>query len=197
MGQSPPDPDHCIDRCGSHVRLAGLLLIVSPSSCRDMSKAILTSSQYQNHRFIDLIVVHCSATRCNGSISVDVIDAWHRAMGFARIGYHYYITRDGDVHTGRPLYQVGAHASGYNEHSIGVCYEGGLDEEGNCCDTRTPEQKESLLRLLQRLKTDYPAATLVGHRDLPGVRKACPCFDVEIEYRGIMLKNENKEVNFR
>ena len=76
------------------------------------------------------------------------------------------------------LYQVGAHATGYNAHSIGICYEGGLDIRGRPCDTRTPEQKETLNKLLERLKEDYPEARIVGHRDLPGVQKDCPCFEV-------------------
>ena len=147
-----------------------------------MSRAILNSCQYQNHRRIDLIVVHCSATRCTSHTPLDVIIAWHQARGFSTIGYHYYITRDGDVHQGRPLHQVGAHAQGYNEHSIGVCYEGGLDAEGTPTDTRTPEQKESLHRLLKRLRMDYPKAYIVGHRDLPGVKKECPCYEVRASY---------------
>ena len=146
-----------------------------------MSRAILDSCQYQNHRRIDLIVVHCSATRCTASIPLDVIIAWHQARGFTTMGYHYYITRDGDVHRGRPLHQVGAHAVGYNDHSIGVCYEGGLDAEGIPADTRTAEQKESMCRLLKRLRMDYPKALIVGHRDLPGVKKDCPCFEVKNE----------------
>ena len=92
--------------------------------------------------------------------------------------YHYYITRDGVVHAGRALYTVGAHATGYNAHSIGICYEGGLDIRGRPCDTRTPEQKETLQKLLERLKEDYPETKVVGHRDLPGVKKDCPCFEV-------------------
>ena len=143
-----------------------------------MSRAILTSSQYQNYRRIDLIVVHCSATRCDSPTSLDDIIAWHQARGFATIGYHYYITRDGNVHRGRPLYQVGAHAAGYNQHSIGVCYEGGLLPDGTPADTRTPAQRDTLHRLLERLKKDYPDALVKGHRDLPGVQKHCPCFDV-------------------
>ena len=102
----------------------------------------------------------------------------HRSRDFADIGYHYYITRDGVVHTGRPLYTVGAHATGYNQYSIGICYEGGLDIRGRPCDTRTPEQKDTLRKLLERLKEDYPEAKVVGHRDLPGVKKDCPCFEV-------------------
>ena len=150
-----------------------------------MSNAILTSSQYQNYRRIDLIVIHCSATRCNRPFALEAVIACHKARGFATIGYHYYVTRDGVVHAGRPLYQEGAHATGYNRRSIGVCYEGGLDAEGYPADTRTPAQKETLRKLLLRLKTDYPNARMVGHRDLPDVKKACPCFDAEAEYQGI------------
>ena len=147
-----------------------------------MSRATLNSSLYQNHRRIDLIVVHCSATRSDSPTSLEAITAWHQARGFATIGYHYYITRDGELHCGRPLHQVGAHAAGYNRHSIGVCYEGGLTADGTPADTRTPEQRDTLCRLLQRLKKDYPDALVKGHRDLPGVKKECPCFDVAEEY---------------
>ena len=143
-----------------------------------MSNAILTSCQYQNYRRIDLIVIHCSATRATQRYTVDDCRRDHRARGFADIGYHYYITHDGVVHAGRPLYQVGAHATGCNAHSIGICYEGGLDIRGRPFDTRTPEQKETLHKLLQRLKEDYPEARVVGHRDLPGVQKDCPCYQV-------------------
>ena len=150
-----------------------------------MSRAILTSSQYQNHRRIDLIVVHCSATRCDSPTPLEAITAWHQARGFATIGYHYYITRDGEVHRGRPLHQVGAHAVGYNQHSIGVCYEGGLLPDGTPADTRTEAQKDTLRKLLERLKKDYPHARIVGHRDIPFVAKECPCFDARTEYANL------------
>ena len=150
-----------------------------------MSKAILHSSQYQNYRPVRLIVVHCSATRCNRAFPVEAVVAAHIERGFATIGYHYYITRDGVVHRGRPVYQEGAHATGWNKYSIGVCYEGGLDPHGQTADTRTDAQKETLLKLMQRLKKDYPHARIVGHRDLPYVVKDCPCFDAGAEYATI------------
>ena len=142
-----------------------------------MSNALLYSSQYQNYRPIELIVIHCSATRSDRPFPLEAVIACHRARGFATIGYHYYLTRDGTVHAGRPLYQEGAHVTGYNRRSIGICYEGGLNPDGIPADTRTEAQKESLLKLLHRLKTDYPQARIVGHRDLDP-RKACPCFEV-------------------
>ena len=61
---------------------------------------------------------------------------------------------------------VGAHARGFNAISLGVCYEGGLDEDGKAADTRTSHQKESLHRLVRELLQRYPDAKVVGHRDL-------------------------------
>lgn len=136
-------------------------------------------------RRIDLIVVHCSATRCNENFTVENLEACHRARGFNGIGYHYYITRDGIIHPCRSEEAVGAHARKYNKHSIGVCYEGGLDEKGRNDDTRTPAQKRALLTVLYSLKADYPDAMILGHRDLPNVHKNCPCFDVRKEYKDI------------
>ena len=146
-----------------------------------MGNAILHSSQYQNYRPIRLIVIHCSATRCDRPFPVEAVVASHIERGFATIGYHYYITRDGVVHQGRPVYQEGAHATGWNKYSLGVCYEGGLNARGQPADTRTDAQRETLRRLLLRLKTDYPKARIVGHREL-GAPKECPCFDAGKEY---------------
>ena len=99
-------------------------------------------------RYIDLIVVHCSATRSNQNFPVTVLIRCH-AERFGFTGYHYYITRDGRTYQTRHEQLLGAHAVGYNQHSLGVCYEGGLDEHGNAADTRTPRQKRALLRLLR------------------------------------------------
>ena len=74
------------------------------------------------------------------------------------------------------------HARHYNAHSIGICYEGGLDENGVDKDTRTPEQRAALIALLRALKEDYPDAEIMGHCELEGVHKACPCFSCK-EYR--------------
>ena len=79
-----------------------------------------------------------------------------------------------------------AHAAGWNDRSIGICYEGGLDEAGTPSDTRTYAQKCSLLDLLRQLRRDYPEAKIVGHCQLsPYIRKACPCFDAREEYAGL------------
>ena len=128
------------------------------------------------------IVIHCTATRLSQRVTIDDIDRWHKARGFAQCGYHWYIDREGTIKEGRSEKLAGAHVRHSNQHAIGVCYEGGLDEKGRPKDTRTPEQKAALWFLLEDLKKDYPKAKIVGHRDFPHVAKQCPCFDVQEEY---------------
>jgi hypothetical protein len=132
-------------------------------------------------RIITLLIVHCSAVRPGQRSSAKDIDRWHRDKGWNGIGYHYVVRRDGSMEPGRPIEEVGAHCVGHNSHSIGICYEGGLDEHGEEADTRTPEQKRVLRKLLEELHGRFPKALIVGHHDLnPG--KKCPCYDVVSEY---------------
>ena len=132
-------------------------------------------------RNIELIVVHCSATREDRRYSLEQLIRDH-AVRFGFTGYHYYITREGQLYQTRHENLPGAHVRHYNQHSIGVCYEGGLDAAGRPKDTRTEAQKHALWALLKSLKVDYPNAVILGHRDLPHVAKACPCFDAKKEY---------------
>ena len=170
----------------------------------------------QTMRRIDRIIVHCTATPEGRHVTAKDVDNWHRndrhwANG---IGYHYLIYLDGSIHPGRPESMVGAHCYGYNKHSIGVCYVGGTEKNNIKVgkDTRTPEQKEALAKLLAELHQRYPHATLHGHREFECSRlkskkcssctncqynkavctlagKPCPCFDVS-EYQYIF--NDNK-----
>ena len=141
-------------------------------------------------RTIDHIVIHCSATREDRSLTVAELEENHRCRGFRGIGYHYYIRKDGTVINTRALELVGAHAKGHNSHSIGICYEGGLDCNGHPADTRTPEQKSALRLLVHQLLKRFRKSYVCGHRDLsPDLNgngvvepeewiKVCPCFDV-------------------
>lgn len=127
---------------------------------------------------IRFLVLHCSASRCNQDYSVELLRRDHKDRGFYDIGYHFYIRKDGKMTQHRMLLEVGAHARPYNRCSIGICYEGGLDEKGKPCDTRTPEQTERIVDVLTRLHKLFPKAKIVGHRDLPGTTpKECPCLD--------------------
>lgn len=148
-------------------------------------------------RQITRIVIHCSATPPSRDYSAERLRRDHLRRGFSDAGYHYYILRHGKIVSLRPLDRVGAHAQGYNRHSIGICYEGGIGSDGKPRDTRTREQKRSLLTLLVQLRQRFPQAEIVGHRDLSPDRnrdghvspnewlKACPSFDAKNEYRNL------------
>lgn len=136
---------------------------------------------YSTKRKITEIIVHCSATREGVNQTVAQIRKYHvEQRGWSDIGYHYVVYLDGTVHEGRPLSKVGAHCTGHNQNSIGVVYVGGLDANGKAKDTRTPEQKAGLLKLIKRLKAEYPKATVHGHNTY--ANKSCPCFNAEKEY---------------
>ena len=105
-------------------------------------------------RFINLIVVHCSATRCDRCYTEHDLTTDHLRRGFSGAGYHFYIRKNGDIKSLRPLSLPGAHVRGWNAGSIGVCYEGGLDECGRPADTRTLFQKHSLHVLVLLLLKD-------------------------------------------
>lgn len=135
----------------------------------------------KSKRKITEIIVHCSATPEGKHFTVDDIRKWHKAQGWSDIGYHYLIYLDGSIHNGRDVDIVGAHCSNHNSNSIGVCYIGGVEKDGKTPkDTRTPEQKDSLLYLLKEMKRLYPNAWIYGHRDFAA--KACPSFDAFNEY---------------
>ncbi|NDV69268.1 N-acetylmuramoyl-L-alanine amidase [Dysgonomonas sp. 25] len=131
-------------------------------------------------RKIDKIIIHCSATKVGQDFSAKDIDSWHRARGFRKIGYHYVIDLDGAIETGRNEDEIGAHCVGQNVTSIGICYIGGLDENGKPCDTRTPAQKVALNNLIAEITNRHPNLTIHGHKEF--ANKACPCFDVTKEF---------------
>jgi len=136
-------------------------------------------------RIITLIIIHCSAVRPWQKSSVEDIDREHRSRGWKNgCGYHFVVRRDGTVEEGRPIEMIGAHCQYHNNHSIGICYEGGLDIEGRPADTRTEAQKLALRQLLERLHAEYPKAIIAGH-NLFNPMKACPCFNVMDEYRDL------------
>lgn len=134
-------------------------------------------------RKINKLIVHCSATPEGRDVKTETIKDWHvNGNHWKDIGYHYVIELDGSIHKGRDESIIGAHCSGRNAHSIGICYVGGVAKDGKTPkDTRTDAQKQSLLKLLKELKAKYPNATIHGHREFAA--KACPSFDAKTEYK--------------
>ena len=135
-------------------------------------------------RNVNEIIVHCSATREGQQVTVDTIRDWHLAKGWNDIGYHFYIDLDGTINKGRDIDKMGAHCKGHNRNSIGICYCGGVETDGKTPkDTRTQEQKDSLLNVLKTLKAMYPEAVIYSHNEFAA--KACPSFDATEEYENI------------
>lgn len=142
-------------------------------------------------RKVNLLVIHCSATREGQVITAADIDRMHRQRGFAKIGYHRFVRLDGTIERGRADDVAGAHVQNHNLYSIGICYAGGLDKNGKAKDTRTQAQKASLRKLVIEYERKYPGIKIVGHRDLSPDKnkngkvdkhewmKLCPCFSVE------------------
>jgi N-acetylmuramoyl-L-alanine amidase len=152
-------------------------------------------------RKVDLIVIHCSASKETVNYSYEQCCADHRARGFNACGYHRFITKEGKVYEGRSFDVAGAHVQGHNSHSIGICYEGGLDKNGKPKDTRTQAQKEAIVNCILEAKeySDNQIKRITGHRDLsPDTNgngivephewvKACPCFEAEPEYKHLLV----------
>lgn len=114
--------------------------------------------------------------------TVQDIDRWHKDNGWCGIGYHFYVRKDGTIYEGRPLWALGAHVSGMNNCSIGICAEGAYGRE-----TMPAVQKKAICELIVYLKDNfYPNAKIVGHREIgdsncPG--NNYPLADIKANYR--------------
>lgn len=123
-----------------------------------------------NRRVTDAIIVH-HIGNTNADVSAETVHQWHLANGWAGIGYHFLIRKDGSIEQGRPMDTVGAHCYGENEHTVGVNIVGNFEDY-------MPEdaQVASAKRLLAALCRNYGFApsrsTIFGHRDFNAT--ACP-----------------------
>jgi len=141
-------------------------------------------------REINKIIIHCSATIEGQDFDANDIDKWHKEKGWTGIGYHKVIRLNGEVQNGRAITEIGAHALGHNDDSIGIVYIGGLDEERSPKDTRTQEQLIVMRNLCVELLNEFDSITEIkGHNELPNVKKACPCFDVSDWLEATQLKD--------
>lgn len=132
-------------------------------------------------RNLNRIILHCSATREGKDFSADTIRDWHvKGNGWSDIGYHWVIRLDGSIEVGRPLEKSGAHTKGHNKDSVGVCYIGGLDENGKPKDTMNPEQEKAWRMIVLSLRTLYGDLTIHGHNEFSA--KACPSFIVKEKF---------------
>lgn len=130
---------------------------------------------------IEWLTIHCAATPEGRDVSAASIEAWDRQK-FGQKSYHWIVLLDGTKHRSLPDDRRGAHVGGHNTGNIGICYVGGMDEKNRVPkDTRTPAQKAALREIVAEYRAKYPGIDVLGHRDWPGVAKACPSFDCATE----------------
>ena len=129
-------------------------------------------------REINYLVLHCSATQPDAKIE-SIQNYWRKNLVWKSPGYHYVIKADGEIVPLLSIDKVSNGVAGYNSQIINISYIGGIDKAGKPKDTRTEEQKASILKLLKDLKKRFPSVKIQGHRDFPKVAKACPSFDVK------------------
>ena len=113
-------------------------------------------------REINYLVVHCTATQPDAKIE-NIQNYWRKNLGWKSPGYHYIIKADGEIVPLLSIDKVSNGVAGYNSQIINISYIGGIDKAGKPKDTRTEEQKSSILKLLKDLKKRFPSAKIQGH----------------------------------
>ena len=133
----------------------------------------------KNPRNVKFIVIHCTATLPEAKIE-SIQEYWRRVKKWnGTPGYHYIIKKDGEIIKLRGEDKNSNGVYSHNDECISLSYIGGIDKLGKAKDTRTPNQQKSMFNKIVELTERYPDAKVVGHRDFPGVKKACPSFDVK------------------
>ena len=139
------------------------------------------------------LVIHCTATPEGRDVTSAEIRHWHTdpvskgGRGWKQVGYTDLIHLDGTVErmvqnnedAEVDPWEVTNGAKGYNSVSRHIVYAGGLAKDGKTAkDTRTAAQLKAMADYVRDFHRRFPQIKIVGHRDLPGVSKACPSFDV-------------------
>ena len=123
------------------------------------------------------LTIHCAATPEGRNNTAADVSRWD-VERFGQVSYHWVVELDGNKVRTLPDSQRGAHVARANTGNIGVCYIGGCDKAMKPKDTRTPAQREALRTLVRTYQERYPGIIVRGHNEWPGVKKACPSFDV-------------------
>lgn len=154
-------------------------------------------------KHLDLLVIHCTDTPAGREVTADDIIHWHtdappKGRGWNQVGYSDMIHLSGKVENlvgydeddDVDLWEITNGAAGFNAISRHVVYVGGASKNLAPLDTRTPEQKEAILRYVLDTIQRHPDIKVAGHTDL-NPAKACPSFNVSrfLRANGVLPKN--------
>ena len=116
----------------------------------------------------DSIIVHNSAADIS---SITDIDDWHYERGFrGGCGYNFLVRKDCKIYEGRPMHIQGAHCTGWNNRSIGICFEGNFNNE-----QMSREQQQAGIDLIRWIRGQYKQTLrILRHRDANPGTTDCP-----------------------
>ncbi len=130
-------------------------------------KRFFQFSEYVECPSIEDIVIHHSGFPDGRDSTAEEIHRMHKKLnGWAGIGYHYFIRKDGMIEQGRVPGYVGAHAEQHNQTSIGICLSGNFNFQ-----EPTKAQMKSVKELVAWLCAKYELDpekknVIIGHRDV-------------------------------
>lgn len=140
-------------------------------------------------RKITHLVIHCTATPPTAEPEA-ILKYWKDHLKWKVPGYHRLVKADGQVLNLLDEEKIANGVAGHNKNSLHVSWIGGLHG-----DDRTMAQRKAIAAVLLTWLKKYPTAQIVGHRDFPGVRKACPQFDAKsYEYLRNYLTADPKDI---
>ena len=134
-----------------------------------------------------IVLHHAEALIC----TVQQIHSWHLGKGWAGIGYHFFVRKDGTIYRGRPENAIGAHVSGANTNTLGICAEGSYMTE-----IMPTAQLNAIKWLIQYLDNKYGQLPIYGHREVGSSN--CPGTNyplAELKARKGIVQTETKVEN--
>lgn len=148
-------------------------------------------------QYLRRLVIHCTASNINTPYTKEsLLSFFKNSQHWSKPGYTFFIDRKGIIWKLNQYWdwdpivnynELTFGAKGYNSTSLHISWDGGI-ENNKVVDNRTPEQKIALKSFVIITKDIYPNIDVLGHRDLPGVKKLCPIFNIKEEYKDILNK---------
>lgn len=130
-----------------------------------------SSALVKRTKTVGVVLHHAAAEKC----TVQDIHRWHLNNGWAGIGYHFFVRKDGSIYSGRPIDVIGAHTYGANDETIGICFEGNYEKE-----TMPEAQKNAGAALVSYVLAIYPGIKVSKHKDHNAT--ACPGKNFPFDY---------------
>lgn len=140
-----------------------------------------------NNKPKKIVLHHAEDSIC----TVQQIHSWHLGNGWTGIGYHFFVRKDGMIYRGRPENAIGAHVSGANTNTLGICAEGSYMTE-----IMPTAQLNAIKWLIQYLDNKYGQLPIYGHREVGSSN--CPGTNyplAELKARKGIVQTETKVEN--